>query len=143
MAIDLPTSYKEAARLADAQDEKAPVIRTYLDTLSSYYLKKYGPLTGSCLKSSGHFDVTRFEFVAVIGADGKVLRLFSDRETELFSCMRETLEKDEFSRPPITPLYWHVQMTFDPEREILQVSSKLTPLILKLTANMSAAGPRP
>jgi hypothetical protein len=124
MAVDLPASFKEAARLADAQNDKSPPIRTYLDdTLNPHFLKKYGPLSGLCLKSSHNFDVTRFEFIAVVGADGKVMRLFSDRETELFSCMRETLEKDEIPRPPVAPFYWHVEMTFDAQREKLQISS--------------------
>ncbi len=124
MAVDLPTSFKEAASLADAQNDEAPVVRGYLaDSLGPYYKKKYGPLFVSCLKSTDHFDVTRFEFIAVIGADGKVMRLVSDRETDMFSCARETLEKDEFPRPPIAPFYWRVQMSFDPEQAKLQISS--------------------
>jgi len=124
MAVDLPTSFKEAASSADAQNDDAHAVRDYLsDSLSPYYNKKYGPLFVSCLKSSNYSDVKRFEFIAVIGADGKIMRLFSDRESDLFSCVRETLEKDEFPRPPIAPFYWRVQMRFDPEQEKLQISS--------------------
>lgn len=75
------------------------------------------------LKVSNYSDVRRFEFIAIIAADGKVMRLFSDRESDLFSCARKTLERDEFPRPPIAPFYWRVQMTFDPEREKLDISS--------------------
>jgi hypothetical protein len=124
MAGDLPTSFKEAASSADAQNDDAHAVRDYLsDSLRPYYQKKYGPLFVSCLKSGNYSDVKRFEFIAVIGADGKVVRLFIDRESDLFSCVRETLEKDEFPRPPIAPFYWRVQMTFDPEQSKLQISS--------------------
>jgi hypothetical protein len=124
MAVDLPASFKEAASLADAQNDEAHPLRDYLsDSLGPYYQKKYGPLWVSCLKSSNYFDVKRFEFIAVIGADGKVMRLFSDRDSELFSCARETLTKDEFPHPPIAPFYWRVQMTFGPEQSKVQISS--------------------
>jgi len=124
VAVDLPTSFKEAASSADAQNDDARAVRDYLsDSLSPYYKKKYGPLFVSCLKSGNYSDVKRLEFIAVIGADGKVMRLFSDHESDLFSCVRETIEKDEFPRPPIEPFYWRVQMTFDPEQSKLQISS--------------------
>jgi len=59
----------------------------------------------------------------MVAANGKVMRRFSDHESAMFSCVRRIRETDEFPRPPITPLYFHADMTFDPEQENLQFSS--------------------
>jgi len=112
MAGDLATSFKQAVALAAAQD-KDRTTRIYADIdLKDYYQQKYSPVFVSCLKSTDHADTSPFSFVAAIGADGRVLHLYTDRETNIFACVRQTLQKDEFPHPPVSPYYMHVSMSF-------------------------------
>jgi hypothetical protein len=111
-ADDLATSFKQAAALGDAQEkERAAQAYIHLD-LMPYYQKKYSPVCQSCLKSTDHPDTSPFSFVAAIGKDGHVLRLYIDHETNIYACMRQTLQKEEFPRPPLSPYYMHISMSF-------------------------------
>ena len=111
MAGDLASSFKQAVALAEAQD-KDRATRIYADIdLRDYYQHKYSPVFVSCLKSD-HADTSPFSFVAAIGADGRVLRLYIDHETNIFACVRPTLQKGEFPHPPASPYYMHVSMSF-------------------------------
>jgi len=40
------------------------------------------------------------------------MRLYTDHETNIFACVRQTLQKDEFPNPPFSPYYMHVSMSF-------------------------------
>jgi hypothetical protein len=112
MAGDLASSFKQAVALAEAQD-KGRTTRIYADIdLKDYYQRKYSPVFVSCLKSTDHADTSPFSFVAAIGADGRVLRLYTDHETNIFACVRQTLQKDAFPHPPVSPYYMHVSMSF-------------------------------
>jgi hypothetical protein len=110
-AGELAGSFKQAA-LGDAQ-EKDPATWVYQRRdLTPYYQQKYWPVLQSCLKSIDHPDKSPFSFVVVIGKDGRVLRLYIDHETNIYTCVRQTLQKDEFPHPPLSPYYWHVEMSF-------------------------------
>jgi len=80
--------------------------------LMPYYQKTYSPVFQSCLKSTDHPDTSPFSFVAAIGKDGHVLRLYIDHDTNVYECVRQTLEKDEFPHPPRPPYYMRVSMSF-------------------------------
>jgi hypothetical protein len=111
-AGDLASSFKQAAALGDAQEkERSTQAYLHLD-LMPYYQKKYSPLFQSCLASTDHPDTSPFSFVAAIGKDGHVLRLYVDRETNIYACVREKLQKEEFPRPPLSPYYMHISMSF-------------------------------
>jgi len=111
-ADDLATSFKQAAALGDAQEkERATQAYIHLD-LMPYYQKKYSPVFLSCLKMTDHPDTSSFSFVVAIGKDGHVLRLYTDHETNIYTCVRQTLQKDEFPQPPLSPYYMHVSMSF-------------------------------
>jgi hypothetical protein len=110
-AGELARSFKQAAALADAQ-EKEPE-RAYVQRdLKPYYEKKYSPIFQSCLASTDHPDTSPFSFVVAIGKDGRVLRVYIDHETNVFACVRKTLQQDEFPLPPISPYYMHFSMSF-------------------------------
>ncbi len=112
IAEGLAGSFKQAVALADAQDKvRATRIYDQID-LMPYYQKQYMPVFQSCLKSTEHPDMSSFSFVVAIGADGRVLRLYTDHETNILACVRPTLQKDEFPHPPSAPYYMHVSMTF-------------------------------
>jgi hypothetical protein len=111
-ADDLATSFKQAAALGDAQEkERATQAYIHLD-LMPYYQKKYSPVFQSCLASTSHADTSPFSFVAAIGKDGRVLRLYVDHETNIYTCARQTLQKEEFPHPPLSPYYLHISMSF-------------------------------
>jgi hypothetical protein len=110
-AGELASSFKQAAALGDAQ-EKEPAARAYHHDLVPYYQKKYAPVFMSCLASTDHPDTSPFSFVAAIGKDGRILRLYVDHETNIFACARQTLQQDQFPRPPLSPYYLHVSMSF-------------------------------
>ena len=111
-ADDLATSFKPAAALADAQGkERGTQAYIHLD-LMPYYQKKYSPVFQSCLASTDNRDTSPFSFVVAIGKDGRVLRLYIDHETNIFACVRRTLQQDEFPHPPLSPYYMHVSMSF-------------------------------
>jgi hypothetical protein len=112
MAGDLAGSFKEAVALAKTEDkDRATRIYAEID-LKDYYQQKYFPVFQSCLKSIEHPDPSTFEFVVAIGTNGRVLRLYTDHETNVLACVRPTLLKDEFPHPPIAPYYQHVTMNF-------------------------------
>jgi len=112
MAGDLASSFKEAVALAEAQPEdRAARIYAKVD-LNDYYQQKYMPVFQSCFKSTEHPDMSTFSFVAAIGKDGRVLRLYTDHETNMLACVRPTLLKDEFPHPPFAPYYMHMTMNF-------------------------------
>jgi hypothetical protein len=77
-----------------------------------YYQQRYSPVFVSCLKSTDHADTSPFSFVAAIGKDGRVLRLYVDHETNIYACARLTLQKEEFPHPPLSPYYLHISMSF-------------------------------
>jgi hypothetical protein len=111
-AGELASSFKQAAALGDAQ-EKDPATWVYQRRdLTPYYEQKYRPVFQSCLKSTNHPDTSSFSFVVVIGKDGRVMRLYIDHDTTVYTCVRQTLQEDEFPRPPVSPYYWHVEMSF-------------------------------
>jgi hypothetical protein len=112
MASDLARSFKDAAALAVTQDkDRATRIYSAID-LHDYYEKKYGPIFSSCLNSTEHRDTSPFSFIVAIGTNGRVLRLYTDHETNIFACVRPSLQQDEFPHPPVSPYYLHVSMSF-------------------------------
>lgn len=111
MAGDLAGTFKEAVALADKHEDRTTRIYSEID-LKDYYQQKYMPIFQSCLKSTEHPDMSSFSFVAALGKDGRVLRLYIDHETNIFVCVRPTLQKDEFPHPPFAPYYMHMTMNF-------------------------------
>jgi hypothetical protein len=112
VASDLAKSFKEAVALADTEDEdRATRIYAKVD-LTDYYQRKYMPVFQSCLKSTENPDTSTFSFVIAIGKDGRVLRFYTDHETNILACVRPTLLKDEFPQPPTAPYYMHMTMNF-------------------------------
>ena len=111
-ADELASSFEQACALGEAQRQKrSEQAYIHLD-LMPYYQKKYTPVYQSCLRSTEHPDTSTFSFVAAIGKDGRVLRLYVDHETNIFACVRKTLQQDEFPHPPAAPHYFHVTMSF-------------------------------
>ena len=112
VAGDLVTSFREAVVLGDAQEKGHQTRRYFEHDLLPYYEQKYGPVFQSCFASTDHPDTTSFSFVAAIGIDGRVMRLYNDRDTNIFACARRALQREEFPHPPVSPYYLHIEMQF-------------------------------
>ena len=129
-ATDLATSYPQAAALAQAQ-ENAPKTKGYVNTvLLPSYEENYSPVLQSCFKTVDHPQNGPFSFVAALSADGRVLRIYSDKETNISKCLLAKLGKDKFPAPPESPFYFHVDMRFDDAPDNLHSQPGAPPLVL-------------
>jgi hypothetical protein len=109
-ASKIASSFEQAAALGDAQEKEPAALAYRQRELTPYYQEKYGPIFESCLASTE--DTSPFSFVAAIGKDGRLLRLYVDHETNIFACVKQALQQGEFPRPPLFPYYMHVSMSF-------------------------------
>jgi len=91
-AAELASSFRQAVAFAEAQDKERPARAYGLLDLKPYYEQKYGPVFQSCLKSTDRADTSAFSFVVAIRKDGRVLRLYADHETNIYGCVRKTLQ---------------------------------------------------
>ena len=69
-------------------------------------------ISGSALPRCRSRRSTPFSFVAAIGEDGRVIRLWSDRSTNVYQCVRGRLLFDRFPVPPRAPFYLYIHMRF-------------------------------
>jgi hypothetical protein len=112
VADDLANSFDDAVARAEAQEHAALTRGYFTKFLLPYYGRKYAHVLQSCFATVPKPDSSRFSFVAAIGEDGRVLRVYRDQETNIFQCMRESLQNETFPRPPVFPYYLHIQMNF-------------------------------
>jgi hypothetical protein len=113
LASELANSFAEAAARGDAQEKAVATKAYFTDRLLPYYGQKYGSVLQSCFATVTQPNNEPFAFVAALAADGKIVRLYNDHETNIYVCMREALIKDVFPAPPESPFYLHIKMKFD------------------------------
>jgi len=120
-AQELVESYFEA-RAQGRLDELDETTKGYhRDVLLPDFQQRYGRHFQECKQQLSAPEPTPFSFVVAIGVDGQVLRLWSDRSTSVYQCVRGKLLFDRFSPPPRTPFYLFVQMRFtdtDPNERV-------------------------
>jgi hypothetical protein len=129
----LARSFAEAAALGDSQ-ERASSTKDYFETkLLPYYGRKYATVLQSCFAKVPQPDSSGFSFVAAIGSDGRVLRLYHDHETNILLCMRSSLESETFPPPPVSPYYLHIDMNFAVKPQLPSAASekKDPPLVVE------------
>ena len=108
----LAASYIEAQELG-RRDESAEATRDYhRNVLLPEFSQRYRAHLKECTASVPQAEAAPFSFVAAIGADGRVLRLWSDRSTNVYQCVRGRLLFDRFPAPPTTPFYLYIHMRF-------------------------------
>ncbi|HTT25218.1 MAG TPA: hypothetical protein VMG82_40255 [Candidatus Sulfotelmatobacter sp.] len=131
-ASDLANSFAQAVALADGQ-ERAPQTKGYSSkVLLSYYTQKYGPVLKSCFASVKQPGNGSFDFVAAIGPDGKLLRLYEEGKTNISECLLTRVKDDTFPAPPESPFYFHVEMKFSDDPPARADSSpEAPPLVVK------------
>lgn len=112
VASDLPATFEQALEHATAQANIASLKEYERDRVMPYWQQRMGPIFQACFKTVDHIDSSSFTFVAAIGADGKVLRVYVDHDTNLYECMLATLHIEQFPAPPESPFYLRINMRF-------------------------------
>ena len=108
----LAASYVEAQELG-RRDESADATRDYhRDVLLPEFSQRYRAHFRECTATVPEPESTPFSFVAAIGSDGRVIRLWSDRSTNVYQCVRGKLLFDRFPAPPRAPFYLYIHMRF-------------------------------
>ncbi len=131
-AEELVNSFEEAAARGETL-EKAPATKEYFSkTLMPYFGQRYAKVLQSCFATVPNPDNASFSFVAAFGSDGRTMRVYSDRETNIFRCMSDSISKETFPAPPVAPYYLHIAMKFtdDPSPARKPVKSA-PPLVLE------------
>ncbi len=109
---DLAANYVEAQELG-RRDERDPVTVSYhQEVLLPQFSGRYRELVRSCQSELPQPDNTPFSFVAAIGDDGQVRKLWSDRAPPVYSCVRGRLLFERFAPPPRAPFYLYIHMRF-------------------------------
>lgn len=105
-------SYVEAQELG-RRDEKDPsTVEYHSKVLLPQFGARYRAHLRECQSALPQPDQTPFSFVAALGADGRVLKLWSDRSPPVYSCVRGRLLFDQFPAPPRAPFYLYIHMRF-------------------------------
>jgi hypothetical protein len=108
----LAASYAEAQERG-RRDESDPQTTDYhRDVLLPQFSARYRSLLAACQAALPQPDQTPFSFVAAIGPQGEVLRVWSDRSPPVYSCLRGRLLFERFTPPPRAPFYLYIHMRF-------------------------------
>jgi hypothetical protein len=108
----LAASYVEA-QAAGRRDESDPqTIEYHRNVLLPEFSGRYRALLRDCQAALPQPDKTPFSFVAAIGDDGSVLRLWSDHSAPVYPCLRGRLLFERFSPPPRSPFYLYIHVRF-------------------------------
>ncbi|HTN48446.1 MAG TPA: hypothetical protein VMK32_03350 [Burkholderiaceae bacterium] len=111
-ADGLAVSYFEAQELG-RRDESSELTRDFhRNVLLPEFSQRYRAHFRECTETVPQPESAPFSFVAAIGADGRVLRLWSDRSTNVYQCVRGRLMFDRFPAPPTAPFYLYIHMRF-------------------------------
>ena len=109
---DLAESYAEAQEMGRRDESDPLVVEYHRDVLLPEFSARYRSLLGTCQSSLPQPDQTPFSFVAAIGGQGEVLRVWSDRSPTVYSCVRGRLLFERFTPPPRAPFYLYIHMRF-------------------------------
>ena len=109
---DLASSYAEAQERGRRDERDPQTIDYHRDVLLPEFSARYRSLLAACQASLPQPDQTPFSFVAAIGPQGEVLRIWSDRSPPVYSCVRGRLLFERFTPPPRTPFYLYIHMRF-------------------------------
>jgi hypothetical protein len=109
---ELASSYVEAQEFGRRDERDAATAEYHRKVLLPEFSGRYRALLRDCQSALPQPDQTPFSFVAAIGADGSVLRLWSDRSPPVYPCVRGRLLFERFSPPPRAPFYLYIHMRF-------------------------------
>lgn len=107
------SSYVEAQELGRRDESDPATLDYHRNVLLPEFGTRYRTLLRECQAGLPEPDTTPFSFVVAIGADGRVLRLWSDRSPPVYSCLRGRLMFERFPAPPRAPFHLYMHMRFN------------------------------
>jgi hypothetical protein len=108
----LAESYIQAQELGRRDESDPQTIDYHRNVLLPQFSQRYQALLRECQSALPQPDQTTFSFVAAVGSEGEVVRLWSDRTPPVYTCVRGRLLFERFSPPPRAPFYLYVHMRF-------------------------------
>lgn len=111
-AEPLAESYLQAQQFGRRDEGDPKTLEFHRNVLLPQFSERYRALLRTCQSALPEPDQTPFSFVAAIGPDGEVLRLWSDRSPPVYACLRGRLLFERFSPPPRAPFYLYIHMRF-------------------------------
>jgi hypothetical protein len=114
-AESLATSFVEAQEFGRRDEADPKTVDYHRNVLLPAFSQRYRALLRDCQAGLPQPDQTPFSFVAAIGDDGRVLKLWSDRSAPVYGCLRGRLLFERFPPPPRAPFYLYIHMRFTPQ----------------------------
>jgi hypothetical protein len=111
-AESLADSYAQAQELGRRDESDPATLDYHRNVLLPEFSARYRALLRDCQATLPQPDPTPFSFVAAIGSDGSVLRLWSDRSPPVYACLRGRLAFERFSPPPRAPFHLYIHMRY-------------------------------
>jgi hypothetical protein len=111
-ADPLASSYVEAQEFGRRDEADPQAVEYHRNVLLPQFSQRYRALLRDCQANLPQPDQSPFSFVAAIGEDGRVLKLWSDRSPPVYSCVRGRLLFERFPPPPRAPFYLYIHMRF-------------------------------
>ena len=108
----LAESYLQAQQFGRRDESDPKTLEFHRNVLLPQFSERYRALLRTCQSALPEPDQTPFSFVAAIGPEGEVLRLWSDRSPPVYACLRGRLLFERFSPPPRAPFYLYIHMRF-------------------------------
>jgi hypothetical protein len=108
----LAESYIRAQEFGRRDESDPKTIDFHRNVLLPQFSERYRALLRTCQSALPQPDQATFSFVAAIGSEGEVLRLWSDRSPPVYACVRGRLLFERFSPPPRAPFYLYIHMRF-------------------------------
>lgn len=113
LAQGLAGSYLEAQELGRRDETDPQTLAYHRDVLLPEFGTSYRKWLRECQAALPEPDKTPYSFVAAIGVDGSVQRIWSDRSAPVFACLRGHLIFERFSPPPRAPFYLYIHVRFN------------------------------
>lgn len=111
-AQPLADSYAQAQEFGRRDESDPATVDYHRNVLMPQFSVRYRELLRDCQATLPQPDPTPFSFVAAIGADGAVLRLWSDRSPPVYACLRGRLAFERLAPPPRAPFYLYIHMRY-------------------------------
>ena len=108
----LAESYVQAQEFGRRDESDPKTIEFHRNVLLPQFSERYRALLRTCQSALPQPDQAAFSFVAAIGSEGEVMRLWSDRSPPVYACVRGRLLFERFSPPPRAPFYLYIHMRF-------------------------------
>jgi hypothetical protein len=111
-AQSLADSFVEAQELGRRDESDPQTLEYHRNMLLPQFSARFRALMRECQATLEARDESPFSFVAALGNDGRVLRLWSDRSPPVYVCVRGRMLFERFEPPPRTPFYLYIHMRY-------------------------------